>query len=435
MLQQFQNHINTNLNFLYKQKLLVAVSGGIDSMVLLDLCQKLNFDLAVIHCNFNLRGAESDLETQFIQDFCFKNNIDCIVNYFDTKKYAQQNKLSIQVAARELRYSWFKEQVEKLKFNYLLTAHHADDNLETFFINLCRGTGVEGLTGIPRQNNYVVRPLLPFSRKEIEDYALANSLKWCEDSSNAEDKYLRNKIRNTLVPVLKDINPMFLSTLQTTIQNVQQAETLMRDALNIASKKIVTQEENQLKIDIDKLKKLPNYNAYLYQWLKEYEFTAWQDIYNLVDAQTGKQVFANNYVILKDRDFLIVYNKDNLQNNIFYIDENQFDVKVPIKLSLCNASNILFESSNTIFVDAQKLHFPLMIRRWQQGDVIYPLGMKGKKKLSKYFKDEKYSLVQKQNQWLLCSQNKIIWVIGKRADDRFKVTKQTNHILQITLQQ
>jgi tRNA(Ile)-lysidine synthase len=210
MLQQFQNHLSQHFPFLKGKKLLLAVSGGLDSMVLLHLFQQLDYEIVVLHCNFQLRGLESFGDQQFIQEYTSQHNIQLSFTQFDTEAFANDYKLSIQIAARELRYSWFYEQLEIQEGDYILTAHHADDNLETFFINLSRGTGLDGLTGIPAQNDTVIRPLLPFTRKEIEEYAAKQDLKWREDSSNASDKYLRNKIRHHLIPILKELNPNFI---------------------------------------------------------------------------------------------------------------------------------------------------------------------------------------------------------------------------------
>lgn len=214
MLNQFQNHIQTQFPFLNESKFFIAVSGGIDSMVLVDLFLKLEYEFSILHCNFQLRGNESEAETQFLRDFCKANQIHYILRYFDTNEYAEEQKLSTQLAARELRYNWFQEKLNQNNFQYLLTAHNADDNLETFLINLSRGTGLEGLTGIPAQNDYIIRPLLPFSRDEILAYAEENNLIWKEDSSNASDKYLRNKIRRQIVPILKELHPTFLENFQ-----------------------------------------------------------------------------------------------------------------------------------------------------------------------------------------------------------------------------
>lgn len=434
MLQKLQNHLEANLSFLQESKLFLAVSGGIDSMVLLDLFYKINYEIAVLHCNFSLRDSESDEDENFVKQFCNERKIPVYVKKFETQQLAKEYKLSIQVAARKLRYDWFYKQLEENKFDYILTAHHLDDVLETFLINLSRGTGLDGLTGIPAQNDKVIRPLLPFSREEIQNYAKENNLKWREDSSNASDKYLRNKIRHDIVPIIKDLNPSFLNSFQNTIENLQQANSLVDDASSLVYEKVVHDEGSQIKIDIIELFAFKNFKAYLYQWLKQFEFTAWNDIYDLVYAQPGKQVFSENYVLLKDRDFLILHaKKSNVNNEVYFIINKSNDVKVPINMSICNVSDISIVNSNCIFVDEDKLQFPLTIRKWEEGDYFFPLGMRGKKKLSKYFKDEKFSLIDKASQWLLCSENQIVWIIGMRQDERFKVENNTINILQITL--
>jgi tRNA(Ile)-lysidine synthase len=433
MLTKFQNHIITNFPFLLKSRFFIAVSGGIDSMVLVHLFQHFRFEFGLLHCNFKLRGDESDADMRFIHDYAEANNLQLKIGFFETEKIAKEMKVSIQVAARELRYQWFYEQMEENNVDFVATAHHLDDCLETFLINLSRGTGLEGLTGIPEQNDKIFRPLLPFSREEIEDYATKNNIKWREDSSNASDKYQRNKIRHLIVPVLKEINPTFLDSFQKTLNNLKEAQSIVNDGEYIMYREVVTENENgTLLFDLKKLLQLPNYNAYLYQWLKQFEFKAWNDITNLVHAQSGKQVFSENYVLLKNRDTLILSNRINTSDEtVFLIAKNQKEVKFPLKLSFCNVDDISVQATNVIFVDEEKLIFPLEIRKWKEGDVFHPFGMTGKKKLSKYFKDEKFSLLDKANIWLLCSDDKIIWIIGKRQDERFKVTDATTKILQI----
>jgi tRNA(Ile)-lysidine synthase len=431
MLQKFQHHINTNLPFLKEKKLLLATSGGMDSMVLVHLCLQSGLDVRVAHCNFQLRDAESDEDERFVQSECEKGNVMVYVNRFETKKFAEEQKLSIQVVARNLRYEWFNTLLINNSYDYILTAHHLDDNLETFLINLTRGSGLEGFTGIPQQNGHVVRPLLVFSRNEIETFAKENNIQWREDSSNASDKYLRNKLRHDVVPVLKELNPSLLATFQNTISSLQQSQSLVYDASQMVYKKVVSEEET-IKIDIAKLLTYPNYKAYLYQWLQSYGFTAWNDIYDLLKAQSGKQVFSEKYIVLKDRNHLIVFPKQTEQEHIhFWINKEDKEVKFPLKMAFCNVDDISVVTSNTIFVDEDKLVYPLAIRKWEEGDYFYPFGMEGKKKLSKYFKDEKFSLIGKSNTWLLCSENEIVWVIGKRQDNRFKTDNKTTRIVKI----
>jgi tRNA(Ile)-lysidine synthase len=431
MFEQFQNHINTNFPFLKKEKFLLAVSGGIDSMVLINLCHQLQLDFAVAHCNFQLRGTESDDDENYVKSHTEKLQIPIYIQKFNTEALSKQQKLSIQVTARNLRYDWFYSLLSNHNFDYILTAHHLDDSLETFLINFTRGSGIDGLTGIPERNDKIIRPLLPFSRSEIETFAKEINIQWREDSSNASDKYLRNKLRHELVPILKDLNPSFLATFQNTISSLQQSQSLVNDATQMVYKEVVS-EEDTIKIDIAKLLNYPNYKAYLYQWLQSYGFTSWIDIYDLLKAQSGKQVFSDKYIVLKDRNHLIVFPKQKENEDAtFWINKEDKDVKIPLKISFCNVDDISVVPTNTIFVDEDKLQFPLTIRRWQEGEVFYPYGMNGKKKLSKFFKDEKYSLLDKSNAWLLCSDNQIVWVINKRQDSRFLKDNDTKKILQI----
>ncbi|WP_445452417.1 tRNA lysidine(34) synthetase TilS [Flavobacterium sp. 25HG05S-40] len=436
MLQKFQNHIQQNFPFLIGKKLLLATSGGMDSMVLLHLCHQLQFDIRAAHCNFQLRGTESDADEQFVKSECEKLDVLLFVSSFDTKAFAEECKLSVQVAARTLRYDWFKSLLINNDYDYILTAHHLDDSLETFLINFTRASGLDGLTGIPKQNGYLIRPLLAFSRKEIETFSTENAIPWREDSSNASDKYLRNKLRHDVIPVLKELNPSLLDSFEKTIANLQQAQSMVDDASRIVYRKVVTDSDLQKKINLEELMQLPNYQAYLYQWLEPFGFTDWQSITDLVQAQSGKQIHSSKHTVLKDRNELIVYPKEiTEETEYFLIEKHQSEVNFPLKLTFCNLGYISVQTTNTIFVDEDTLQFPLVIRKWQQGDWFYPLGMTGKKKLSKFFKDEKFSLIDKANTWLLCSDNQIVWVIGIRQDERFKVTQQTKNSLQIQLQE
>ena len=429
----FQNQIDSHFPFLKEKKLLLAASGGIDSMVMVHLFQQLDFNIAIAHCNFQLRGIDSFNDQNFIENFADKNNIQIFTTQFDTKGFAEDYKLSTQVAARELRYNWFSELLETEHFDYLLTAHHADDDLETFLINFSRGTGIEGLIGIPAQNKQIVRPLLQFSRTDIENYAKENNIEWREDSSNASDQYLRNKIRHDLVPILKSLNPDMLATFQKTQNYLQQTHAMAEDAAIMVYQQVAQEANDEIHFNIKKLKQLPNFRSYLYQWLREFGFSAWTDIYALADGQSGKMVYSNSYRLLKNRDFLILSPMPISQETAeFAINENQKDVNVPIKLSFIEPTDILHESNNAIFVDAEKIKYPLLLRKVNEGDHFQPFGMNGQsKKVSKHFKDEKFSAIEKEKTWLLLSDNKIVWIIGNRQDDRFKVTNTTKHIIQI----
>jgi tRNA(Ile)-lysidine synthase len=444
MFKSFQNHINQNLPFLTESKLLIAISGGLDSVVLTQLCYKLELDFALAHCNFNLRGKESDADEAFVLNLAKDLNKECFIECFETEAYAKQHKLSIQMAARELRYNWFKELAEQLDFDYILTAHHADDNLETFLINLSRGTGLDGLIAIPEVNEAIVRPLLLFSREEIEAYANANNLSWREDASNTSTKYLRNKLRLELIPKLKEINPQLLQNFNNTITHLQDSKVIIDDRIDdILNQVIESINSNTIRYEIAEILKLSNPKAYLYEFLKDYNFTEWNDVYNLLTAQSGKYVVSATHRLIKDRDCLLLSKlnsnvsssaSDNYRNERVLINEDIRQCKTSFgTLFFEDVKQISDLNVSTIFIDKDKLNFPLTIRKYQEGDYFYPFGMQGKKKLSKYFKDEKLSLLDKEKVWILYSGDDIVWVINRRADNRFKVTESTKSILKIEL--
>lgn len=436
MIKQFENHVKTHFPFFKERKLLIAISGGLDSVVLTHLCHELKLNVALAHCNFNLRGNESDADEDFVLQLAENLDLEVFIESFDTQEYSHEHKLSIQMAARELRYHWFQELSEQLKFDCILTAHHADDNLETFLINLSRGTGLDGLTGIPEINGAIVRPLLPFSREAIELYAKKHHLKWRDDSSNAATKYLRNKLRHDVIPVLKKINPQFLQNFQTTLNNLNDTADIVEERLNAVLKRAInTHDDSSLTLNISKFKKLDNPKAYLHAFLKDYGFTEWNDLVNLLDAQSGKQVFSSSHRLVKNRDYLILTELNSGESNQnISISKEDSSIKIPFgMLNIEEVASIATTKPTILYVDKEILKFPLSVRKWQEGDVFYPLGMTGKKKLSKYLKDEKTSLIEKENTWLLTSGEAIVWVIGKRADERFKVTDKTKHILKIEL--
>ena len=434
-LSNFQSHINTNFPFLTGKKLLVAISGGIDSVVLTHLCKNANLNIALAHCNFNLRGKESDADEAFILKLAEDLDVQVFIQNFDTHLFMETYKVSVQIAARELRYNWFEELAEQQPFDYILTAHHADDNLETVLINFIRGTGLEGLTGIPVVNEKIVRPLLAFSRETIEDFAAKNKLKWREDSSNTSDKYLRNKLRHHLVPILKDINPNILQNFKTTLSNLNDTADIVEESTNAVLKRAITTiNKDHIAFKVSEFKKVNNPKAYLYEVFKVFGFTAWDDILNLLDAQAGKQVFSPQYRLIKDRDHLLLSEIKPKTKLEIQIQDREEQINTPLgTLNLTEADTVSKKEPQSIYVDKDKIKFPLKLRKKQEGDVFYPLGMQGKKKLSKYFKDEKLSLLEKENIWLLCSENNIVWVLNKRADNRFKVTEHTKQILKITL--
>ena len=482
MIHKFKKHIQKEFPYLKNTKLLVTVSGGIDSVMLTHLVQQLDYKISIAHCNFRLRGKDADLDEQFVKQLANTINIPYHVTHFDTKKHAKQQKTSIQEAARNLRYKWFEEIREKNNLDYILTAHNLNDNLETFLINLTRGTGLKGLTGIATVNGKIARPLLAFSRKEIITFAKEGKYKWREDKSNADTKYTRNKIRHKVIPVLQELNPNLLKTFKNTLENLQGSEAIVKDRISqifeerqdARDKTQETRDKTQETRDktqetrqfsIQQLKEIPNLKAYIYEIFAPYHFTNFEDIITLLSAQSGKQLYSKTHRLIKDREYLLLVavkkekqevrskkeeardktqevrsktqevrsKKEDIQGKI-QKGETKFNLQnLELNLYYKKANKHEVTSKNKAQFDKDLLKFPLTVRKWQKGDYFYPIGMQGKKKLSKYFKDEKLSLIEKENIWLLLSEEKIVWIIGKRQDERFKITETTKQTLQITI--
>ena len=433
MLLPFQKHLQEQFPQLFDAKLLVAISGGVDSVVLTHLCKESDLDISLVHCNFHLRDEESEGDENFILELGDALDLEVFVEHFDTKAYAEDKKISIQMAARELRYQWFEELRDSLSFDYVLTAHHADDNLETFFINLIRGTGLEGLSGIPKRNEFILRPLLPFSRESIETFAKNNHLSWREDSSNASSKYLRNKIRHEVMPVLRELNPQLLESFQKTQSHLKKSSHLIEDYVSAIFPRVAQETKYGYSFNIKMLKTLPHLKAVLYELFRTFGFTEWEDVYHLLDAQSGKVVLSKTHRLIKDREELLLTQLPQEQELQFRISDEEEVVMLPIgTFHFEQVERVEEVQTNCIYVDRNKLSFPLIVRNWRTGDYFYPFGMEGKKKLSKFFKDNKLSLPEKENCWVMCSDGRIVWVVDQRADGRFSVDGGTSQILKIT---
>jgi tRNA(Ile)-lysidine synthase len=341
------------------------------------------------------------------------------------------------MAARKLRYDFFDKLRNEHLFDAVLTAHHADDNLETFFINLSRGSGLDGLVGIPNKNKYVIRPLLLFTRAQILEYASENKLKWREDSSNASLYYQRNHLRHELMPALKTIYPSIINALQSTQNYLKSSQDLLQNHIKAISDEVIEYSNTSEKhYSVSALKNLNPLRSYIFPLFRCYGFTDFDELYNLIDAQTGKQIHSKTHSLLKDRSVLILTKKS--LNKKFYqkIEAENSTVRIyeyDISLKLENPSELGVSNHNTLFLDADKVQFPLVLRTWKEGDYFYPSGMSGKKKMSKFFKDQKLSIIEKSKVLLLCSNDAVIWVLGMRSDARFLADKKTIKLLKINI--
>ncbi|MBI4930600.1 MAG: tRNA lysidine(34) synthetase TilS [Bacteroidetes bacterium] len=441
------------LSFLQKEKLipsltgrdreglcfLLTVSGGVDSVVMCDLFHKAGFSFGIAHCNFKLRGKESDEDEQFVKLLAEKYNVPFHKKKFNTKSYADKKKISIQMAARDLRYEWLKRLAKEKKYDFIATAHHLDDSIETFFINILRGTGIAGLQGVPVKHGNIIRPLLFAGKKMIRDYAEENNLKWREDSSNFTDKYLRNNIRHHLIPSLKKLNAGFEKTITKELSYFKEAGEIFKKFVEEKKKEIVVEEGKNILLNIKKLKDSGHAETLLHELLRAYDFTpeTTELIAQRMYTTAGKKFLSPTYRLIKDRDFLILTPKHaNKENKEFLLKENQNEfqnenLKLKIEIINGNLSKIKDKSSSVAHLDYSALAFPLIIRKWKRGDFFFPLGMNGKKKLSDFFVDQKIPIPEKEYVYVLESNGKIVWVINYRIDNRFKVLPGTKKILKV----
>lgn len=438
--QQFP-HLTTN-----NCKLLLAVSGGLDSVVLADILHKTNTEFAIAHCNFKLRGAESERDETFVKTLAQQYNKELFVTHFNTKIYAEENKLSIQEAARNLRYNWFTNIVtdwknaEKEQGNrqfFIATAHHANDNIETLLINFFRGTGISGLHGILPKQNQLLRPLLFATREQIKQYAAENNLQWVEDSSNTSEKYTRNFFRLNLLPALKDIYPNVEQNLLQNIERFGEVETLYKQAITLHIKKLVDPKGNELHIPVLKLKKAEPQHSILWEIIKNFAFTAAQvnDVKKLLDAESGKYVASATHRIIKNRNWLIVAPLQTTDAANILIEKKDKEIVFEggsVQFAILDIDKVNLSTSPLIAaIDAAQVSYPFLLRKYKLGDYFYPLGMQKKKKLNRFFIDQKLSATDKEKVWVIEANKKIVWIVGYRIDDRFKITPNTKNALLI----
>ncbi|TAJ10468.1 tRNA lysidine(34) synthetase TilS [Marinilabiliaceae bacterium JC017] len=420
-------------------RLLVTVSGGADSMALLYLLKEAGYEIEVAHCNFHLRGTESDGDQQLVEKECDALNVPLHVNHFNTTEVASEKGISIEMAARELRYSWFEQMCDWHGLDWIVTGHHGDDMVETFLLNLCRGTGIRGLSGIKARKGRVIRPFLSFSRKEIEAYVKSHNISYRDDSTNSDVRYIRNKIRHEIVPRFKEINPSFFQTMQGNLDKLHEVEELFESEVEKARSSMVVEEHGRVLIPVSSIRTHPQKKSILFEVLRPYGFNASviQDIIKSLDGIPGKQFHAPGYRLIRDRYNLILTQAREVDATRVVIDSDCQTLAEPVKMRLrCFDKTPDFKFSRDSYLvhfDADVVDFPLYLRHWEQGDVFMPLGMKGFKKLSDFFIDIKLSVADKEQAWLLQTGDDIAWIIGHRLDDRYKVTNRTKRVLEIAV--
>jgi tRNA(Ile)-lysidine synthase len=438
LLQQFIQFFNRHRLAAGNAHFLAAVSGGLDSVVLCELCRQAGMNFSIAHCNFQLRGAESERDERFVRMVGERYGVDVFVKRFDTQACAAEKKISVQEAARHLRYEWFAELLKENGFRSVLLAHHADDAIETLLMNFFRGTGLQGMTSIPESNDEtrVLRPLLNFRRKEILSFATENNLEWVEDSSNSSSKYTRNFFRNELIPAIKKVYPEADENLLNNIARFKEINTFYQASIEKAKEAVCEHAGAELRIPIRKLK---NYfsPALLYEIIRPYGFSGKQveEVIKLMNSASGKFIENKEFQIIKHGNWLVVASKLD-QPEIIAIEKGQAEAFTrDHKLELKNFSKEEFSLSKSEAVaqlDARSIEFPLLLRKWKPGDYFYPLGMKKKKKLSRFFIDLKLPKNHKEDSWVIESNKKIIWVVGRRIDERFKIIPSTKDILVIS---
>jgi tRNA(Ile)-lysidine synthase len=437
VVEQFLNHIHRHQLCKTTDKILLAVSGGVDSMVMLDLFIKAGYEVGVVHCNFMLRGEESDGDEHMVKQVSEDLKIPFFSKRFETERLAEEHGMSIQVMARELRYRFFNETLSAYDYDLIATAHHVNDNLETIFLNLVRGTGFEGLAGIPMKNGNIIRPLLFASHSKLREHALSNDLRWREDSSNATDDYNRNFLRHLVIPRLKEINPSLEETFGVNVERISAGISLARKALHDIRSNLMTEEENRIAIDRKKLTVHEHPPVILWEMIKTHGFNYEQCKLIVKDHQPGKRFFSGNYRLTVDRDFFLLEKMEFPHFDSIMVQADQLFVSNGGKKLVFHYENIrnfkLKKDRQIAQLDADKVKFPLLWRPWKAGDILMPLGMKNEKKVSDLLIDAKVSLSDKERITVLESSNEIIWLVGIRIHEHYKVSNDTARVLIIEM--
>ena len=449
LLEKFKHYILNQHLFEPKDRLLLAVSGGVDSVVLCALCKQAGYDFEIAHCNFQLRGADSQRDEAFVIALAEKYGVPFYLKTFDTAGYAKAAKKSIETAARDLRYEWFYSLINSIqkevapavtsKLNYILTGHHADDNIETVTMNFFRGTGIAGLKGILSKQGKIIRPLLFARRTELETYAAQQGLEFVTDHTNLENDYTRNYFRNTILPLVSESFPEATNNVLKNIQRFRETEILFQQSVEQHKKKLLEYRGKEIHIPVLKLLKTVPLVTVLHEIIKEFGFTAHQteEAITLLKSETGKYIQSATHRIIKNRGWIIISPIQTVEANHILMEEKDNAIVFPSgSLSMETVDSGSYKITLDPLVaqlDLSKISFPLLLRKWKIGDYFYPLGMQKKKKLSRFLSDQKLSLTQKENVWVVAMDQKIIWVVGMRIDDRYKISEATQQIYSLRL--
>jgi tRNA(Ile)-lysidine synthase len=434
----FQEYSKKEKLFSATDGLLLAVSGGLDSVVLLDLCSRAGNDLVAAHCNFGLRGEESQRDEAFVRELAAGYGIEAVVQHFDTAGFAASHRVSVQVAARELRYPWFSEVAAGRRLRYVVTAHHQDDNIETLLMNFFKGTGIAGLRAMLPKQGLVVRPLLFAGREAIRAYALERGLRWIEDSSNISDKYTRNYFRHQVIPLVAQAYPGVLDSLADNLGRFREIEAIYRMAMDGKKKKLLEYRGNEVHIPVLKLAQSEALGTLLYEILLPYGFSPQQAgaCKELLDSASGRYVASATHRVLKNRRWLIITPLETTVATNVLVEDGDCLVAFAggaLRLQRQAEERVggLDQGPRVALLDASAVRFPLLLRPWKTGDYFYPLGMRKKKKLARFFIDNKLSVAQKEKVWVVEMDKKIVWVVGMRIDDRFRVGAGTKEVVRI----